>query len=119
MENINKTELGSKTAKGGFANEQAICEKFNSWRKDEDTQEWLKIMGYNLTKIDSVQAIHVPTRIKKSEIGRFEINKEDFEDLMRFKKADAQIRIVITIGDILKIENLSLKRLILMQIIIR
>ncbi|MDI6736467.1 MAG: hypothetical protein QME42_09820, partial [bacterium] len=107
---MNKTELGSKTAKGGFANEKAICRKFDSWKKDEDAQEWLKIMGYNVMKIDSVQAIQVPTRIKKSEIEKFGISKEDFEDLMRFKKADAQIRIVITIGDILKIENLSLKK---------
>jgi len=29
---------------------------------------------------------------------------------VRFKKADAQIRIIITIGNILKIENLSLKK---------
>jgi len=74
-------------------------------------------MGYNIKKIDSVKAIHVPTRIKKSEIEKFEISEEDFEDLMRFKKAGAQIRIVITIGNVLKIENLSLKRLILMQTI--
>ncbi|CAD7766728.1 MAG: R.HinP1I restriction endonuclease [Candidatus Argoarchaeum ethanivorans] len=107
---MDKTELGSKTARGGFSNEKAICRKFNSWRKDKESQEWLKIMGYNIRRIDSVKAIHVPTRIKKSEIEKFEINEEDFEDLMRFKKADAQIRIVITIGNILKIENLSLKK---------
>ncbi len=34
---MNKTELGSKTAKGGFANEKAICKKFNSWKKDKIT----------------------------------------------------------------------------------
>jgi len=107
---MDKTELGSKTAKGGFVNEKAICRKFNSWKKDEEAQEWLKIMGYNLMKIDSVKAIQIPARIKKSEIEKFGISKEDSEDLMRFKKADAQIRIVITIGDILKIENLSLKK---------
>ncbi len=107
---MNKTELGSKTAKGGFANEKTICRKFNSWEKDKEAQEWLKIMGYNVIKIDSVQAIQVPTRIKKSEIERFGISKEGFDDLMQFKKADAQIRIVIAIGDILKIENLSLKK---------
>ncbi|MGB9628145.1 MAG: type II restriction endonuclease, partial [Thermodesulfobacteriota bacterium] len=33
-----------------------------------------------------------------------------FEELMKFKKADAQIRIVITIGKIIKVENLSLKK---------
>jgi len=107
---MNKIELGSKTARGGFANEKAICRKFNSWRKDKESQEWLKIMGHNIQRIDSVKAIQVPTRIKKSEIEKFEINEENFEDLMRFKKADVQIRIIITIGNVLKIENLSLKK---------
>lgn len=107
---MNKTKLGSKTAKGGFANEKAICRKFNSWRKDKETQEWLKIMGYNTMKINSVKAIQIPVRIKKSEIEKFRISEEDFEDIMRFKKADTQIRIVITIDNILKIENLSLKK---------
>lgn len=67
-------------------------------------------MGYKVEKIDSVEAIQIPTRIKKSEIEKFGISEEDFEGLMRFKKADAQIRIVITIGEILKVENLSLKK---------
>ena len=40
----------------------------------------------------------------------FKIGEEEFDELVRFKKADAQIRIVITIGNILKIENLSLKK---------
>lgn len=107
---MNKTEIGSETAKGGFANEKSICKKFNNWKKDKEAQSWLKIMGYKIEKIDSVKAIHIPTRIKKSDIEKFGMGEEDFEDLMRFKKADAQIRIVITIGDILKVENLSLKK---------
>jgi hypothetical protein len=107
---MNKTELGSKTAKGGFANEKAICKKFNSWRKDIEAQEWLKIMGYDIKKLNSVKAIQVPTRIKKSDLSKFEVDEEEYEQFMRFKKADAQIRIIITIGNILKIENLSLKK---------
>jgi len=107
---MNKTELGSKTAKGGFANEKAICKKFNVWKKDKEAQEWLKIMGYNIKKLDSVKAIQVPTRIKKSDLSKFEVNEEDYEQFVRFKKADAQIRIIIKIGNILKIENLSLKK---------
>ncbi|ODS40123.1 hypothetical protein BEH94_02205 [Candidatus Altiarchaeales archaeon WOR_SM1_SCG] len=107
---MNKTEIGSETAKGGFANEKDICKKFNKWKKDKEAQSWLEIMGYKIEKIDSLKAIQVPTRIKKSDIEKFGISEEDFEDLMRFKKADAQIRIVITIGNILKIENLSLKK---------
>ena len=107
---MNKIELGSKTAKGGFANEKAICKKFNAWKKDKEAQEWLKIMGYDTKKLDSVKAIQVPTRIKKSDLNKFEVNEEEYEQFVRFKKADAQIRIIIKIGNILKIENLSLKK---------
>jgi len=107
---MNKSEVGSKTAKGGFANEKAICKKFNSWKKDKEAQEWLKTMGYDIKKIDSVKAIQVPVRIKKSDLSKFEVNEEEYEQFVRFKKADAQIRIVVKIGNILKIENLSLKK---------
>ena len=107
---MNKIELGSKTAKGGFANEKAICRKFNAWKKDKEAQEWLKIMGYDIKKLDSVKAIQVPTRIKKTDLSKFEVKEEEYEQFVRFKKADAQIRIIIKIGNILKIENLSLKK---------
>lgn len=107
---MDKTELGSKTAKGGFANEKAICKKFNIWKKDKEAQEWLKIMGYDIKKLDSVKAIQVPTRIKKSDLSKFEADEKEYEQFVRFKKADAQIRIIIKIGNILKIENLSLKK---------
>ena len=107
---MDKTELGSKTAKGGFVNEKAICRKFNSWKTDKEAQEWLKIMDYDIKKLDSVKAIQVPTRIKKCDISKFEVNEEEYEQFVRFKKADAQIRIIIKIGNILKIENLSLKK---------
>ena len=89
-------EIGATTAKGGFANEKAICRKFNNWRKDKEAQNWLRIMGYNLSKIDSVEAIQIPTRMKKEDVEKLGF-KETFEELMKFKKTDAQIRIVITI----------------------
>ncbi len=107
---MDKAELGSKTAKGGFANEKAICKKFNAWKKDKEAQEWLKIMGYDIKKLDSVKATQVPTRIKRSDLRRFGIDEKEYEQFVRFKKADAQIRIIIKIGNILKIENLSLKK---------
>lgn len=110
MEFKNKTQLGSKTAKGGFANEKAICKKFNAWEKDKDAQEWLKIMGYDIKKLNSVKAIQIPTRIKRSDLNNFGVNEKEYKQIVRFKKADAQIRIIIKIGSILKIENLSLKK---------
>ncbi len=102
-------EIGSTTAKGGFANEKAICNKFNNWKRDNEAQIWLQIMGYNLKEIDSVEAIQIPTRMKKEDVIKLGL-KETFEELMKFKKADAQIRILITIGKILKVENSSLKK---------
>ncbi len=107
---MNKSELGSMTAKGGFANEEAICKKFNLWKKDREAQLWLKIMGYDVKKINSVKAIQIPTRIKKNDLKKFNVSEEEYEELIHFKKADAQIRIIIKIGNILKLENLSLKK---------
>jgi len=102
-------EIGSATAKGGFANERAICTKFNNWKTDIEAQIWLKIMGYSPKEIDFVEAVQIPTRMKRKDVEQLGI-KESFEELMKFKKADAQIRIIITIGKILKIENISLKK---------
>lgn len=50
-------ELGSRTAKNGFKNEQEICEKFVNWENDIEAKEWLKIMKYDLNEIEYVEAI--------------------------------------------------------------
>jgi len=93
-----------------LANEKAICEKFNAWKRDKEAQKWLKIKGYDIKKLDSVKAIQVPTKIKKSDLNKFGVDEKEYEQFIRFKKADAQIRIIIKIANILKIENLSLKK---------
>src|SRR5437868_11879124 len=46
-----KVELGSKTAKNGFRNEDDIKEKFMNWRDDADAKSWLTSMGYRLSDI--------------------------------------------------------------------
>lgn len=51
-----KVELGSKTAKGGFKNEDEIRDKFNNWKLDEDARVWLAAMNYKVAEIDSVTA---------------------------------------------------------------
>jgi hypothetical protein len=47
-------EIGSKTAKDGFKNEDAVRDKFNAWQTDDDAKKWLEIMGYKISQISSV-----------------------------------------------------------------
>ncbi len=81
--------LGSKTAKGGFRNEQDVINRFNNWQKDKVAQEWLAEMNYNIDNIEFVRASKV--------IGQY--------------KADIQVRVTIVIK--LKsqedIQNLQIK----------
>ena len=51
-----KVDLGSKTAKDGFKNEDEIRDKFNNWKTDEDARVWLGAMNYKLAEIESVTA---------------------------------------------------------------
>lgn len=80
-------KLGSKTAKRGFKSERDVAKKFNNWRIDEDAQEWLKIMDYNLKKIEKVKAIIITGS----------------------HKTDVQVQITIYFKEAIAIENLSVK----------
>jgi len=80
-------KLGSKTAKSGFKNEKDIVAKFNNWRSDEDAQQWLTIMGYDLKKIEKVKAIIITGS----------------------HKTDVQVQITIYFKEAVAVENLSVK----------
>ena len=116
--NIDNTEslrdkrrrIGSSTAKGGFKNEKHICEKFNNWITDLDVKEWLKIMNYNFKSLKSLEAYQIPTILKKSDFEKYNISQDEFKKFIRFKKADAQLKLIIKIGNIIKFEYLSLKK---------
>lgn len=105
-----RRRIGSQTAKGGFKNEKHICEKFNNWKIDSDVKEWLKIMNYDFNKLDSLEAIKIPTLIKKIDLQKYNITTDEYEKFIRFKKADAQLKLILKIGDIIKFEYLSLKK---------
>lgn len=108
---MNKKQLiGSKTAKGGFANEKYICEKFNNWETDHDAQKWLNIMGYSVSTIAKLQAIQIPVRIAKKDYEKFHLSPQEYEETVKFKKADAQIQLTIKINDIICVENISIKK---------
>lgn len=79
--------IGSETAKGGFANERAIAEKFNNWEKDKEAQKWLTIMDYNLKEIEKVEAI-----------------------ILHGYKTDVQVKVTITLKNAISVQNLSIKK---------
>lgn len=78
---------GSKTAKDGFKNEYFIIDKFNNWHNDIDSQNWLKIMGYNIKEIEKVEA----EKIK----GNY--------------KSDIQVKVKIYIKNLIDAQNISIK----------
>ena len=63
-----KSEIASKTAKGGFDNEKEVAEKFTNWENDKDAQQWLKIMMYDLKDIISVEGEGIGSRGYKADV---------------------------------------------------
>ncbi len=102
--------IGSRTAKGGFENEDNIALKFNNYKNDNEAQEWLRIMGYNYTKIYTLKAVTIPVRISKNKAIEFGATSNKIDDTIKFKKADIQLQLNIKIDDIIFRENLSLKK---------
>jgi len=71
-------EKGSKIAKDGFKNETVIRDKFNNWQTDNEAKIWLGIIGFEVNKIELVQAMKPhgkksDIRVKvKTKSGEFE-----------------------------------------------
>ena len=103
-------QLGSMTAKGGFINESDICRKFQNYKTDKEAQIWLTIMGYDYHKINLLTATQIPVRINKEKALLFGITEEKYEETVKYKKADIQIKIEITIKNVTYVENISLKK---------
>jgi len=49
-----KADLGSRTAKNGFRNEDGIKAKFGNWSADNDARAWLSAMGFKLNEIQTL-----------------------------------------------------------------
>ena len=78
--------LGSRTAKGGFANEQDVVDRFNNWKTDTLTQEWLAGMNYKIDDIEFVKASKVKGQYKADIQVRITIliklkSQEDLQNL--------------------------------------
>lgn len=63
-------EIGSRTAKGGYSNENDIIEMFDNWKNDKIAQNFLKIMGFRIEDIQSLRTEKVGGR-KKTDIQLF------------------------------------------------
>lgn len=106
-----KAEIGSRTAKGGFAIETEVERLFNDWENQPLAQSWLLSMGYDVSKIKSILAIQIPVRIKKQDLPKYRLsNIEDFTQLQKYKKADIQVQLKIQLHNSLKLENISVKK---------
>lgn len=103
-------QLGSMTAKGGFLNESDICDKFLHYQNDLEAQLWLNIMGYDYRKINLLTAIQIPVRINKEKALNLGITEDKYDETIKYKKADIQIKIKIIVDDVLYVENMSLKK---------
>ncbi len=78
--------LGSKTAKGGFTNEQDVIDRFNNWKTDKVAQEWLAEMSYKIDDIEFVKASKVRGQYKADIQVRITIliklkSQEDLQNL--------------------------------------
>jgi hypothetical protein len=79
--------IGSETAKGGFANERDIAEKFKAWKTDREARKWLARMHYNLDEIESIDAY-----------------------VIHGHKTDVQVKVIVKLKKGIGIENLSVKK---------
>ncbi len=107
---MNKQEIGSMTAQGGFINEADICDKFANYKNDTEAKSWLEIMGYNPLKIQKIVAVQIPVRINLEKAISLGVSQEKYDETIKFKKADIQVRVEIIIDNILNVENISLKK---------
>lgn len=106
-----RQELGSRTAKGGFENENDVVQKFLNYQQDQQATEWLKIMGYDTKSICSLTALQIPTQLNKNKLLQFGLNQDIFEYTQKYKKADVQVQLTITTNDgVIYRENISLKK---------
>ena len=105
-----KQLIGSQTAKGGFQNEHDVVKKFNDYQSDIEAKLWLTIMGYDVEKIEALQAVQIPTRLNRKLIDNFAISEEKFIETQKYKKADIQIQLTIVMDEVIYRENISLKK---------
>ena len=87
MSEIKNKKDGSVIATDGFKVEDLVVSKFNNWKEDKDSKQWLSVMGYDLAKIEKVVALKIT--------GSF--------------KSDVQIQVNIFLKELMEVQNISVK----------
>lgn len=64
-----KSQIASRTARGGIQAEHDVVDKFNNWRCDEDAKRWLRNMNYDLSTIESVEARNIGGKSEKADVA--------------------------------------------------
>lgn len=87
MSEVKNKKDGSIIATSGFKVEDLVVNKFSNWKQDQDSQQWLSVMGYDLAKIEKVVALKI--------VGSF--------------KSDVQIQVNIFLKELVEVQNISVK----------
>lgn len=59
-----KQKKWSVTAKDGFRNEDFVIDCFNDWRNNSLAKDWLEVMDYDLSEIETVEAYKITGSFK-------------------------------------------------------
>ncbi|MDW8096151.1 MAG: hypothetical protein RMI51_05055 [Aquificaceae bacterium] len=110
IKKANKRLLGSIAAKGGFASERLIADKFNRYRIDKEAQYWLRCMGYDPEEIKDLYAHVIPTRISEKKAILYGVSLDKLKEELRYKKSDVQLRVELLYHNTYFVENISVKK---------
>ncbi|MHA1878651.1 MAG: hypothetical protein ACTSUC_19580 [Promethearchaeota archaeon] len=96
MNNFNdryRSAIGSRTAKSGFVNETIIIDKFNNWKDEEISQNWLEFIsrneGFNIADVTSIKADKIAGRHKSDILLTITLkNGSEYKTGISLKKQD-------------------------------
>lgn len=64
-----RSQIASRTAKGGINAENDVVEHFNNWRADAKAKQWLEEMDYDIETIKSIEAERIGGKSEKADVA--------------------------------------------------
>jgi R.HinP1I restriction endonuclease len=96
------SDFGSQIAKNGFKNEKDVISKFNNWEKDKDAQGWLEEMGYDLRKINKIEAID-------GKEAKLRLRDQGMKFDSGNVKTDVSVLVTVHLKNMVEPQNISVK----------